>query len=226
MSLLVRATLARLRRTRRGVLSILGWSLIALTGALIARIDGANGADRALRGTFGIVVLPLLSYGIVGAALGGRGLYASIRGFVALGSAPARAARATVLTSMVVSAIACGVVAALVCAVAHGPADPPLLRDLPASFGVAFLGGAAYAAYFGAGSAIGIGAMRGVFLALDFVLGLPAGFGAVFTPRAHVTSLLGGRACFELSPRASSVVLVVLALAYLVLATALGRRRA
>jgi len=65
--------------------------------------------------------------------------------------------------------------------------------------------------------------MRGVFLALDFVLGAAAGFGSLFTPRAHVTSLLGGQACFELSRRASSVVLVVLALAYLGLAVRLAR---
>lgn len=221
---LIRATLARIRRTRRGVLTILGWSLIALAGAFIARAGDANGADRALRGSFGVVVAPLLAYGIVSAALGGRGLKSSIRGFIAIGSTPSRAAQATVLTSMAVSAIASGVLAALVCVVAHGPTDPPLLRDLPASFGVAFLGGMAYAAYFGAGSAMGSGAMRGVFLALDFLLGLPAGLGAMFTPRGHVTSLLGGRACFDLSPRASSVMLVVLSFVYLALAVRLGRR--
>lgn len=226
MTSLLRATLARLRRTRRGLLAIALWSFVAVVGALIARAGDANGADRALRGTFGVVVAPLLSYGIVSAALGGRGLRTSIRGFVALGSAPSRAALATVLTAMALSAVACGFVAGLVCVVAHGPSDPPLVRDLPASFCVGFLGGLAYAAYFGAGSAIGSGAMRGVFLALDFLLGASAGFGALFTPRAHVTSLLGGRPCFDLSPRASSVLLLLLAVVYLALATRLARRAA
>ena len=66
--------------------------------------------------------------------------------------------------------------------------------------------------------------MRGVFLALDWIIGAPGGFGAVFTPRGHVMSLLGGQPCFELSRRASSVILVLLMLAYLGLAVRLARR--
>ena len=222
---LARVPLARLTRTRRAWLPIAGWSLVAVVSALSSRSAGlASGADHVMRGTFGFVILPLLTYGIVSATLGGAGLRPAIRGLVALGAPPPRAALASVGVSMAAAALACGVVAVLVCLIAHGSADSPLVWDLPASFGVAFTGGAAYAAFFCAGSAIGRGAMRGAFLAIDYIVGTPAGFGSVFTPRAHVMSLLGGPQCFELSRRVSSMILVVLALAYLALAVRLARR--
>ncbi len=221
---LARLSLARLR-TRRGWLSLVGWSLLAIAAAFSARSAGlANGADHVLRGTFSVVVLPLLTYGIVSAALGGKGLRPAIRGLVAIGAAPERAALASSLVAMAVSALAGGVVAAVICLAAHGSADAPLLADLPVSFGIACLGGAAYAAYFCAGSSIGRGAMRGVFLALDFLAGSSSGIGALLTPRAHVASLLGGPAAFELSRRASSVLLVVLTLACLAFAVRVARR--
>lgn len=222
---LARVPIARLTRTPRSWLPIAGWALFAVVSALSARSTGlASGADHVMRGTFGFVILPLLTYGIVSATLGRTGLRPSTSGLVALGAEPRRAAFASIVVAMVVSALACGVVASVVSLIAHGPADPPLAWDLPLSFGVAFTGGAAYAAFFCAGSAIGRGAMRGGFLAIDYVIGTPAGFGSIFTPRAHVMSLLGGPQCFELSRRVSSVVLVLLVLAYLALAVALARR--
>ncbi len=222
---LARVPVARLTRTRRAWFPIVGWALFAIVSALSTRSIGlANGADHVMRGTFGFVILPLLTYGIVSATMGGVGLRPAVSGLVALGAEPRKAALASVVVSMVASAIVCGVIAMVVCLLAHGSADPPLAWDLPASFGVAFAGGAAYAAFFCAGSAFGRGAMRGVFLAIDYVIGTPAGFASIFTPRAHVMSLLGGAQCFELSRRASSVFLVVLALAYLALAASLARR--
>ena len=222
---LARVPLARLTRTRRGWLPLAGWALFALISALSTRSAGlASGADHVMRGTFGFVILPLLTFGVVSATLGGVGLRPSVSGLVALGAPPPRAALASVLVSMAASAVACGIIAAIACAVAHGSADPPLLWDLPMSFGVAFTGGAAYAAFFCAGSAIGRGAMRGAFLAIDYLVGTAAGFGSLFTPRGHVMSLLGGPQCFELSRRASSVILVALVLVYLGLAVRLSRR--
>jgi hypothetical protein len=224
MLALARLPLARLR-TPRGWLPFVGWSLLAIGAALSARASGlTTGADHVLRGTFALVILPLLTYGIVSATLGGNGLGPSLRGLVAIGGAPQRAALASVGVAMTASALVCGAVAVLVCSIAHGASDAPLVRDLPASFGVAFIGGAAYAAYFCAGSALARGAMRGPFLAIDYIVGAAAGFGSIFTPRAHVMSLLGGPTSFDLSRRASSVLLVVLMLAYLALAVRLSRR--
>lgn len=222
---LVRPPLARIARTRRSWLPVVGFAALALATALASRTSGdTSSADHVLRGTFGGVVLPLLAYGIVSSALGGSGLRAAIRGLVALGGDPAKAALATAGVAVLSSALASGALGGLVCALAHGPTDLPLARDVTTSFGVAFLGGAAYAAFFCAGSAIGRGAMRGVFVVVDWVLGASGGLGALFVPRGHVTSLLGGAECFELSRRASSVVLVVLALVYAALAVLLGRR--
>lgn len=225
MTALVRLPLARLLRAPRGWLPIVGWSLLAIVSALSSRTTGlTSGADHVLRGTFGIVIVPLLTYGVVSATLGGVGLRPAVRGLVTLGASPQRAALASIAVAMAASAVACGVLAALVCVIAHGASDPPLVWDVPASFGVAFVGGAAYAAYFCAGSAIGRGAMRGAFLAIDYLIGTPGGFGSLFTPRGHLMSLLGSSTAFELSRRVSSVMLVVLMLVYLALAVRLARR--
>lgn len=219
---LARVPLARLVRAPRGWLSILGWSLLAIVSALSAR--SASGADPVLRGTVGVVVLPLLTYGVVSATLGGAGLRPALRGLVALGASPPRAALASIGVAMTASAVTCGLLAGLVCLIAHTRFDPPLAWDLPATFGVAFLAGAAYAAYFCAGSAVGRGAMRGALLAVDYVVGAAGGFGSLFTPRGHVMSLLGGPAAFELPRRTSSVLLVLLTIVYVGLAVRLARR--
>jgi hypothetical protein len=217
--------IARITRTRRGRIPILFWFAIALVASIHARSLGqTNGASHILKGPFGYLALPLLTYGIVSAAFGGIGLRPSIRGVVTLGADPRRAAFASVLAAVVFSAIASAVTASIVCIIAHGPTDPPLFKDLIATFGIALFGGAAYAAYFSAGSAIGKGAMRAVFLALDWILGAPGGFGALFTPRGHIMSLLGGSQVFELSRRTSSVFLILLLVGYLALAVRLGRR--
>ncbi|HVJ89429.1 MAG TPA: hypothetical protein VM580_06460 [Labilithrix sp.] len=225
MLALVRLPLARITRTPRGWLPIVTWSAVALLAALLMRKTGqSSGADHVLRGIFGVVVLPLLTYGVVSATLGAGNVWSAIRSLVALGAKPGRAVLASVVVAMVAAAVVCGIVAAAVCVLAHGEADPPLAWDVPASFGVAFMGGAAYAAYFCAGSAIGRGAMRGGFLAIDYIVGASSGFGALFTPRGHVMSLLGGPACFELSPRTSSMIIVLVSVAYISLAIRLGGR--
>lgn len=222
---LARVPLARLARTPRGWLPVLGWTFLAIVVALATRGRGTTtGADHVMRGAFGVLVIPLLTYGMVSAVLGGFGMRGAIKGVVALGAEPRRAALASVLVAALASAIACGVLGTIVCGVAHGAQDPPLARDLVTSLWVSALGGAAYAAYFCAGSAIGKGTARGVFLAFDWVVGAGAGAGAMITPRGHVLSLLGGHHVAELSQRGSSVVLVVLLGTYVLVALALTRR--
>jgi hypothetical protein len=156
--------------------------------------------------------------------IGRTGLRRGIRGVVALGAEPRRAALASVGVAVLSAAAVAGVLAAVVCVLAHGPHDAPLARDLPTSLWVGALAGGAYAAYFCAGSAIGKGAMRGVFLAFDWIVGSGSGFGALFTPRGHAQSLLGGPLCAEISQRSSSIALVVILLAYAALALLFTRR--
>lgn len=222
---LARVSALRLIRTPRSWLPIVGWSLLAVVFAVSARARGSTtGADHVMRGAFSFLVVPLIAYGVVGATLGTAGLRRGIRGMVALGAAPRSAALASVLVAIATSALLSGALGAVVCAVAHGSGDPPLARDLVASLWIAALGGGTYGAYFSAGSAIGKGAMRGVFLALDWIIGGGAGVGALITPRGHLTSLLGGPLCADLSQQTSSVLLVVLLLAYGGVAVALVRR--
>jgi len=222
---LARVSMLRLLRTPRAWLSIGGWTLLAIVAALASRSMGSvNGADHVMRGAFGFIVLPLVTFAVVGTTLGRSGLRQGIRGVVGLGAAPRSAALASILVAVVSSAALCGLLAAIVCGLAHGPQDPPLASDLPTSLWVGALGGAAYSAYFSAGSAIGKGMMRGVFLAFDWLVGSGSAFGSLFTPRGHVTSLLGGSLAAEISQRTSSIALVAIVLAYGLFALRLARK--
>ncbi len=220
---LARVPLARLVRTPRSIAIVAVWSVVAIVAAIVSR-KSTTGADHVMRGSFGYVVVPLVSFAIVGAALGGQGLKRAVRGVVALGAAPRRAAAAAVGVAIVVSAVACALLAILVCAIAHGQSDPPLASDLFASMWVSALGGAAYAAFFACGSAIGKGTMRGGFLAVDWIIGAGSGVGSLVVPRGHVTALMGGSLAAELPARASSVALIALIVLYSGLAVALTRR--
>jgi hypothetical protein len=222
---LARIPALRLVRSPRAWLPIVAWAAFAVVIAVSARARGSTtGADHVMRGAFSFLVLPLIAYGVVGATLGTTGLRRGIRGVVALGAPPRSAALASVLVAIGASALLAGVLGAVVCALAHGSGDPPLASDLVTSLWISALGGGTYGAYFSAGSAIGKGAMRGVFLALDWIIGGGAGIGALVTPRGHVTSLLGGPLCADLSQRTSSMLLVVLLVAYAGVAVALVRR--
>ena len=200
MMIEARVPLARMTRTRRAWMPVFGWGLLALVAALTTKV----GADHVLRGSFGLVVLPLLSYGVVAGALGGSGLKASVRPLVLLGAKAHRVAGAAVAVSCVFSALICAGLGALVTLLAHRTGDPPVIADVLATAGISALGGAAYAAYLCAGSAIGNGTMRGLFLAMDWLMGSGGGFGSMFVPRGHVTSLLGGVHAFEMSVKSSS----------------------
>jgi hypothetical protein len=222
---IARVPLARITRSRRAWATIAAWFIVGLVGAVVVRARGnTTGADHMMRSSYGFLVLPLVAYATVGATLGGAGLKRAIRGIVVLGGDPRRAALVTTLVAIVFSALFGALSAIVICAIAHGSGDAPLASDLFASSWIGALGGAAYAAYFCAGSAIGRGSMRGVFLGIDWIIGSGAGFGALFTPRGHVTSLLGGVPVFEVSSRVSSAMLFLLVVLWTAIAVALGRR--
>lgn len=215
MSVLARVPLRRVLRTRRAYVSILGFSLLASVGIAASKAVGMTSTgDHLMRGGFGVFVVPLVSYAVVGSALGGDGLRRALDGVVALGAEPKRAAAATLLVSMVASMAICALLGVFFCLFAHGATDPPLARDLPITFGVAALGGATYGAYFTAGSSFGRSWGRGAFLAADWILGTDPDVLGVVVPRGHLRSLLGGPLVLDASPRVSSVALVFLLLAY------------
>jgi hypothetical protein len=212
-------------RSRRAWGPVAGWALFAMLSALGSRVFGAaSGADHVLRGAFGGIALPLLAFSIVSAFVHGGSLAESARGFLSLGASRREAAIATTLLALGLAAIASAVLAALVCVLAHGPADAPLASDALSAFGVAWLGGGAYAAWFLLGSLARRGALRSLLLVVDWALGMSQGPGAWLTPRAHLASLLGGPPCFELSRRGSSLALVGLTVLFLSLVALWGRR--
>jgi len=193
---LTRLPLSRLARSRRAWIPLLAWSAFAIPGAVLARRGGAaRGADEALLGAYGAIALPLLVYGLVAAVLGGNSLARSGVSLVSLGASPVRVARATVLVALLASGAAGGVLAVAVAVLAHGSADPPLVRDLAMSAEIGALGAAAYAAYFTFGASFGArGLGRSVLLIADWMVGVGRGSSAMLTPRAHLRSLLGGSA--------------------------------
>lgn len=220
MLALLRHPLARLRSARMRLLPVLGWALLSVGGAAATRLQGASGhaVDRAVRGTFGPLLLPLLALACVGLVCPEGTLEEAARPLVSLGAPRRRAALALGLTAMGLAAASAGLLAALVVVIAHGPADAPLVADLVSTAGVSALGGAAYASYFMMGSTYLGRAGGGVLFVVDFLAG-SLGAGALLTPRGHLRALLGGPLAAHLAPRVSSVLLVVLALVFLAVAT-------
>ncbi len=211
---IARAEVLRLARTRFGWLATGGWCAVAIVAALLARHDRAyHGADRALLGAYATVVLPLAAFGVVGALLGARSLAAAVEPFARFGAPPVRSAWVAVGVGAIACALLGGALAAAVALLAHGELDPPRTHDALTSAYAGALGGAAYAAWFALGAAIGRrGGGRATLLVADWVLGAGHGTAALFAPRAHVRSLLGGLPPLELPASASALALVAIAL--------------
>jgi hypothetical protein len=221
---LVELPVARLARTPRAWAPLVAWSFFALGAAVALRRSGApSSVGDALLSPYGSIALPLLVYAVVGAALGGDGLSRSVRSLARFGASPQQAALATLLVAAGASAALASLVGVLVVALAHGPADPPALRDALTVAWVAALAGAAYAGLFGLGASFGKrGGGRTAVLVLEWLLGGSSGVVGLVTPRAHLRSLLGGPASDGLSGHASALALAALALGF----TALAARRA
>jgi hypothetical protein len=221
------ARLAALRivRAPRSLVPMAGWALVSLVAAVAERRASAPAAGHVLLGVFGSIALPLLVYVVVGATVAGQGVLRASRPLVAVGGDPMRVAAATILVAAAVSALLGALLSPLVAAIAHGPSDPSLARDLPTTAWIGALAGATYAAWFALGAATtrsGVG--RGALLAVDWILGVGTGAGAVLTPRAHLRNLLGGAPPLDLSQRASTAALVFLAFAFVVAALTFARR--
>lgn len=229
IGVVARASLTRLARERRAWVAPLAWVALAIFAALVTRARGAvHGADDLLPGTLGPFVVPLLAYAAVGAVLGPGGLRSTMRGYVAVGAPPRAAAFGPSFVAIGLASASGALATGLGALLAHGPSDPSLALDLPISTAVGALGGAAYGALFSAGAAVGAGALRGMLLAADFVLGGGGGPLGVLFPRGHLLALLGSESAIAenlLPRRASSVALVVLGALYLLVVVRASRRR-
>jgi len=223
---LARVPVVRLARTPRAWLPLAAWTMLGVAMALLARSEHApNGADHVLVGAFGALVVPLLAYAIVGGAIGGGSLRASVAPTVAFGAPPARSAGVTVGFAVLVATVLCAGLGAVLAALAHGVDDPPLVRDILVSAYAGALGGAAYAALFAMGASFGRrGGGRTVLLVTDWLLGANSTALALLTPRGHLRNVLGGAPPWGLGERGSAIALVALALVFAVAAVRRTRR--
>lgn len=195
------------------------WVLASIVLAVVSRTS--IGARSVL--SFGALMLPMLSFTVVGRVVGAQGLTRRVTEWSRLGAPRTSVASAHLVVALGVSAFATALLGALFVAIAHKEGDPALLSDLSATFVASLVCGAAYAAYFALGSTFRDGLGRSLFLGLDFVLGGTGGL-SLLLPRAHVRSLLGGANVGSLRPGASLLVVVILAASFAALAVFRVRR--
>jgi hypothetical protein len=217
--------LARLVRTRRAALPLLGWCIAAFGATLLARNANASSADRSLLGLFVPFVLPLVTYAIASAALGGLGLVPASRPLVRFGASPHLTALAAGVVTTLASGLVCAIIGALLVVAAHNAVDPPIGHDAALTAYAAGLGGAAHGAFFVLGSAIGNrGGGRGVALVLNWLCGASPGWVAAIVPYAHTRSLLGGAPAVTLTESQSAWALVAIIVVSLALSSLRVRR--
>jgi hypothetical protein len=217
---LARPPVARLLRTPRTRIAVGAWIAVAIAFAIAERWRGsAHATDRVLLDAYGPLVLPLLTYALVGGVVGNRSLSLAARPLIAFGASPARATALAVIVAAAACTVAGAVLAAGVSLVAHGSADPPMVRDAISSAYAGGLGGAGYATWFMLGATFGKrGGGRPMLLLVDWILGAGDGAAALFTPRGHVRNLLGGMPPMDLPGRASAAILTALAIAWALIA--------
>ncbi len=225
MIALVHLPIARIFRTRRAALPLLGWCIVAFGATLLARRASASSVDRALLGAFAPFVMPLIAYALASAALGGEGVVSAARPLVRFGASPRASALAAGLVASLASAIVCGVVGSLLVVAAHNAVDPPIARDVALTAYASSLGGAAHAAFFVLGSAIGArGGGRAVALVLNWLFGASPGWISILVPYTHSRSLLGGAPAVTFSQPESAWALAAILVVSLALAAARVRR--
>ena len=191
-------------RDRRTAFAVLLGVALAITGGVIERSATSLGAvDRALGGTFRLLV-PLLALSFVSRAVSREGLGPGTFSIARFGVP--RFAVALGITSA--AALACAVLgaalAALTVIAAHTQAAPPLALDVLQSAWIGAVSSLAYAAWTAYGSTYFRGRGRWMPIAADYLLGGSTGLAGALLPRSHASSLLGlGDAPLDL-PRAAS----------------------
>lgn len=223
---LVQPPLLRLRRARRSWLAPGAWAVAALAYAWFAHSAAGAATNRALLELFAPVALPLVALGVFQASTGPAGLRASTRALQTFGASGWHTTLATIAVAAACAAGIVGGLGAAVTLIAHGAGDPPLARDVLTTAWVGALGAAAYVPYFAVGATFGArGGGRGIMLVLSWLLAEAGTFGAIFSPHAHVRSLLGGPAAAPFSQRMSVLELVGLGLCCALFAAWRCRRR-
>ncbi len=219
-----RLALERLR-DRRTTGALLLAVALAVAGGWIERNATSLGAvDRALAGTFRLVV-PLLVLTLVSRAVSRDGLGPGTFSLARFGVPRFAVALGVVGSAALVCAVSGAVLAAVTVAFAHTEASPPLAFDLLESAWIGAVTSLAYAAWTAFGSTYFRGRGRWMPVSADYLLGGTTGLAGALLPRAHATSLLGlGAGPLDLPPSASFTALFAMAiLLTLAAATRCGR---
>jgi len=201
-------------RDRRTAGAVLLAVALALAGAMIERAAGSLGAvDRALAGTFRLVI-PLLTLAFVSRAASREGLAAGTFPLARFGVPRFAVALGIVASAALAAAAAAALLAALTVVLAHSPAAPPLARDMLMSAWIAVPTALAYAGWIAFGATFFRGRGRWVPVGVDFLMGGTSGLAGAMLPRAHAQSLLGlGSGPLALPPSVSFAVLFAMAAA-------------
>jgi hypothetical protein len=198
-----RLGLERLRDRRTAGALVLALAL-AVAGGWIERNATSLGAvDRALAGTFRLVV-PLLVLTLVSRAVSREGLGPGTFSLARFGLPRFAVGLGVIAGVAAVCAVSGAVLAAVTVAFAHTPQAPPLAFDLLESAWIGAVTSLAYAAWTAFGSTYFRGRGRWLPVSADYLVGGSTGLAAALLPRAHATSLLGlGAGPVALPPVAS-----------------------
>jgi hypothetical protein len=223
MIALARLPLARLFRAPRAYFSCVLWFGLAIAIALVEKSRGAShAADHVLPDAYGGLVLPLVVFAWVGAALVSTSLRGSVQPLTAIGANGSRAAVVSIIVVALVSAIACGALGAAL--VPLSGAIAPIRGDVIASGWVSALGAACYASFFVFGASFGkSGTGRMILLVVDWIFGSAGGPLELLTPRAHLRNLLGGAPLAHASQTASALTLGAIAVVCLLVSARRAR---
>lgn len=185
-----RLGLERLRDRRTAAALFLALAL-AVSGAWIEVEAGSLGAvDRALAGTFRLVV-PLLTLALVTRAASREGIAAGAFPLARYGLPRFAVTLGLAAGAALVAALASAVLAAVTVAFAHSAAAPPLLRDMLLSAWIAAVTALAYTAWIALGTTFLRGRGGWAPVIADFLVGGSTGLLGALLPRAHASSLLG-----------------------------------
>jgi hypothetical protein len=213
------------RVLRRGpVLAVVLGAALAVVGALIERrLTIAGATDRALSGTFRLVI-PLVTFAVVAEVTDRSRLRDAVWSIARYGVSRRATALGVIAAAVFASMAASALLSFLSVVTSYSAAAPPLVLDAVQSVWIGALVAAAYAGWFCLGATFfARGGGRWVPLVADFLWGGTTGFAAAVLPHAHARNLLGGAGPSGLSQRGSSAMLLVMAI--LLCLAAAGRSR-
>ncbi len=189
---------ARLRGLGAPLTLVLACSAVYALGVLGRRVDPTEAVDNLLSVPVFGFALPVLAYLISERVCGGQRLDRGVDSLARHGTDRRAAVLGLLLASALCTALTALLLTLSAVFTAHDAGS--LLFDLRSSVGIAVLGGAVYALWFGAASLLGKrGGGRKWALIADFVLGAGSSALAAPCPRAHVRNLLGGDPALEIS---------------------------